>query len=359
MPIFADMNEASCVLCITGSDPIGGAGLQADVRTSSGLGGCVSTVVTAVRCGEDAWFDLPVGVVMDQVRAVMRRMHPRVVRIGMVRTAELAEALRCELEGRCQVVAAPGILSFDGRPLVAETEIPGIARGLLPLSSLLMLRVPEAELLLQMSIAGDNDMLLAARLLCGRGARWVLLRGAVRPDGRLSALLYGDGFQRFFSSYHEGWSGRGVGAAFSAAVALALDAGGDVPSAVQRAHDYLHACVVYVRKDEETGVGRPADLYDRFLGLLEQHCKEQHEIRNYASMLCISPRRLSQVTATVVGKTPRQVLDSFLVGKAKELLGSTRLTVQEIARRLGFSSETVFCKFFRRQTGQAPGSSRK
>ena len=344
---------------MTGSDPIGGAGIQADVCTSVGMGTGVHTVVTAVRQGEDAWYDLPVPVVKAQVETVLRRYRPRVARIGLVRSAALAEALRQMLQDRCRVVCAPGILSFDGRPLLEDGEIPGIARQLVPLSTLLMLRAAEAEKLLRMTVRNDQEMLLAARLLHEQGARWVLLRGASRTDGRLSALLYGPGCQRFFSSYHDGWSGRGIGAAFSAAVAIALAAGDELPDAVAKAHDYLHAHVLYRQEDAGSPAGRTADLYDRFLSLLEQHGREQHELRAYASMLCITPRYLARVTAAAAGRTPRQVMAAFLTSKSRELLVSTRLSVQEISRRMGFSSEAVFCKFIRQQTGVSPNALRK
>ena len=74
----------------------------------------------------------------------------------------------------------------------------------------------------------------------------------------------------------------------------------------------------------------------------------------YADKLSITPRYLSQITRKVTGKTPKHLIDSYIMKEIEELLLSTALTIQQIAYKLGFISETAFCKYFKSQRKISP-----
>lgn len=346
------------VLSITGSDGTGGAGVQADVQTITAMGGRALSAVTCLSVLHPtqglALHDVPTELVIGQVQALITTFHPAVVKVGLVRDAETIRALRDELAGCRQLVCDPGLLSVRGTHLVGADAVNSFRRYLLPEATLAIMRCDEVEMLLDTRIQSDEDMLRAARTLHEMGARWVLLRGGRHYQDRLTALLYGEGNGRFFSSLNtEGWMQHGVGGAMSSAVATRLAMGDDVPTAVHRAHDYMHNQVIFSSANAGDRL-RPADLYDQFLDLVSQYYATAHNVQFYADRLNISTRYLSKITANVSAQTPKQVIDGYLMHEAKVLLESTRLTVQEISIKLGFMTQAHFCRFFRAIEGRTP-----
>jgi len=241
--------------------------------------------------------------------------------------------------------------------MVGDDVVEAIKRYLVPEALLLMLRCRDAEKLLSISILTDDDMLEAARLLHEMGAEWVLLRGGQHTKGRVTALLFNFSTFHFFTSYNiDGWQRHGVAAALSAAITTRLGMGDDVPTAIRNAHDFIHSQVVYAKPDE-TG-GRAIDIYNRFVSLVAGHYREAHDVAFYADRLCITTRYLSGVTNNVVGKSPKQIIADYLMSEAKTYLDTTRLSIQEVADRLGFSSQALFCKFFKAQEKRSPSEHR-
>ncbi len=341
------------ILSINGSDSTGQSGIGADIQTIAALGGYA---VTAATCVGD--YTLPSDVVLKQVAESISALHPKAIKVGLVTDSETVRLLRGEVIACRRLVVAPGIFDSDGRQMVSDDVIEAIARYLIPEALLLMLRCKDAEKLLGISIKTDDDMLEAARLLHEMGAEWVLLRGARHIKGRLIALLYSQNKTQFFSSYNtEGWQRHGVAGALSAAITTRLGMGDDVPTAVRNAHDFIHSQVVYAKPDE-TG-GRAIDIYNRFVSLVTEHYRKAHDVAFYADRLCITTRYLSEVTSRVVGKSPKQIITDYIMSEAKMYLGTTRLTIQEIADRLGFSSQALFCKFFKSQENMSPSDYRK
>lgn len=357
------VKEVIPVLSITGSDGSGRSGIQSDVKTISDLGGYALTAVTSVtardEAGQQQVLNLPIDWVCAQVRSVVSREHPQVVKLGLVGDARLARALRDEVIGCRQVVFVPGIHTADGHRLVDDAVVRSLLKYLVPIATVLMMRCADVEIVTQRPITSDEDMLVAARELCSHGAQWVLLRGGRQLVGRLTALLYSDQYHQFFSSYNTtGWQQHGVSSALSSAIATRLAMGDDVPTAVAQAHDYMHSQVVYAVQGATLAL-RPADLYYRLMSLIVAHYREEHAVSFYADKLAISTRYLSTVTRRMVDKTPKQVIDEHLCAEARRMLDTTRLTTKEVADGLGFPSSVAFCKFFRHYEGCSPLAYRK
>ena len=377
---------------------------------------CISTLATKMEQG--AWgmgqedtdihsispapclLPLAPEIVVKQVEQSISLLHPKAIKVGLVADGETVRLLRDEVIACRRLVVAPGIFDADGRQMVGDDVVEAIKRYLVPEALLLMLRCRDAEKLLSISILTDDDMLEAARLLHEMGAEWVLLRGGQHTKGRVTALLSnsprptsplpapplgeclnlaeqgiiggygaltppkggrggwsGDGVRLFFTSYNiDGWQRHGVAAALSAAITTRLGMGDDVPTAIRNAHDFIHSQVVYAKPDE-TG-GRAIDIYNRFVSLVAGHYREAHDVAFYADRLCITTRYLSGVTNNVVGKSPKQIIADYLMSEAKTYLDTTRLSIQEVADRLGFSSQALFCKFFKAQEKRSPSEHR-
>ncbi len=355
------------ILSISGSDSTGQSGIGADIQTIAALGG---HNLTAITCVGD--YALPPEIVLKQVEEIIASLHPKAIKVGLVTDSKTVRLLRDEVIACRRLVVAPGIFDADGRQMVGDDVVRSIARHLVPEALLLMLRCKDAEKMLGISIKTDNDMTEAARRLHGMGAKWVLLRGGQHTKGRLTALLYGplqkdeDGQELsssggrglFFTSYNtDGWQRHGVAAALSAAITVRLGMGDDVPTAIRNAHDFIHSQVVYAKENDEKN-RRAIDIYNTFVNLVAENYTKAHDVSFYADQLCITTRYLSGVTDKVVGKSPKQIIADYIMSEARSYLYATRLSIQEIADHLGFSSGVLFCKFFKAQQNMSPSEYR-
>lgn len=104
----------------------------------------------------------------------------------------------------------------------------------------------------------------------------------------------------------------------------------------------------------QTGTTRQADLFQRFVALVHEHCTEQREVAFYADRLCISTRYLSTIIRSVAHSTAKEFIDRSVILEIKMLLGSTELSVQEIAYRLHFPDQSYLGRFFKKHTGVSP-----
>lgn len=354
--------QISPILSITGSDSTGKAGIQADIRTASELGSYAVTVITAItvqdRNGIKDMHFLPSELVVEQTKAIISDLHPRAVKIGMLGEECLCRQLRDEVIGCRHIVLDPGFLSYMHHVNDLDFCISQFCRHLIPISSLLMLKCAEAEIILHTEIHSDDDMLAAAKALADMGAQWVFLRGSTHADGRLTALLYGPDTEIFYSSINtDGWQKHGVGGALSTAITTRLCLGDDMLNAISKAHEYLHHQIVY-SVETERDRRRPAEIYNDFLSLIASHYSEAHNIDFYAEHLCITRRYLSMVCNRTVQKAPKQIIDDYLIQEANTLLTTSGMTIQEISIRLGFSSQAAFCRFYKGQMRTAPSALR-
>lgn len=358
------MENPISVLSINASDSMAQVGIQADIRTITALGGNALTAITSVAIQDNQnarrVYNLSPEAVAGQIRAVKHKCHPLAVKVGLLGHSDTLMAVEKELEGSQNIVMAPGMISSSGLQMVEADVVRLWERNMFPKATLLLLRVAEAELILGMRIRTDGDMERAARLLLSTGAQAVLLRGGRLSEDRLTAYLLDSQKGQFFSSTNtEGWQRHGVSSALSSAIATRMALGDSIAQSVSNAHAYMHSQVVYAVDNRAMHAFRPADIYNNFMSLIAAHYATEHNIASYASRLSVSQRYLNMVTLRMVGRTPKQILDSCLVGKASSLLLNSRLTIQEVSQRLGFSSQASFCIFFGRQTGQTPSEHRK
>lgn len=351
------------ILSITGSDGTGQSGIQSDIKIIKDLGGYALTVVTSVTIQSSSGIsyvrEMPSGVVVGQIRAVCEDLRPLAVKVGMVGDAETVHGIRDAISGCPNIVCSPVILSSSGRRLMDDGTVQAFLHDLVPISKMVVMKCGDAEMLFGRRIGTDDDMLAAAAAICQAGTEWVMLRGSRHSEDRVTALLYGRGYHAFFSSYSvEGWQRHGIGGASSTAIATRMAFGDAVDLAVAHAHEYLHSQMVY--SVEVDGVHlRPKEHYNRFVSLIAEHYRRQHDVAFYARRMAVTPRYLSQITKAVIHRTPKQVIDEYLLQKARQLLSTTQNTVQEISLGLGFSSQILFARFFRQREGCPPREYRR
>lgn len=351
------------VLSINASSATPHAGIQADLRTITNLGAeavaAITSVTTLAADSQQSEIQLlPAPLIEGQLRAIYAHGHPHAIKIGMLGEPETIRMVRQEVVGCQRIVCSLDILSSRGGCLMSNEAIHAYRQHLIPISALVILKCTDAEILLGRSISTDNEMTQAAQTLLEMGAEWVLLRGGTYIEGRINALLMSNGYSQRFSSVNiVGWQRHGVGGILSAAIATRLAHGDNLPTAVRVAHDYLHSQVVYASPDTYDRL-RPHELYNKYLSLVTELYRSAHDVSYYADRMAISTRYLSQVTATVSGRSPKQIIDSCLLHEAEQMLSTSTQSVQQISDYLGFSSQVTFAKFFKAKKGISPQSYR-
>ncbi len=236
------------VLVVAGSDSGGGAGVQADIKTITALGGYAATAITALTAqdtrGVYGIMAVPAAFVRAQMRAVLDDIGADVVKTGMLGDAALIDEV-CDVLGadRC-VVVDPVMVATSGARLLDPAAVDTLRRRLLPLATVLTPNVPEAEALTGMSIANEAGMAEAARMLLAMGPKAVLLKGG-HLDGESCAdlLLTAEGTEIFRAPRIATRNTHGTGCTLASAIAAGLAQKMDLIAAVTRAHAYVQSAI--------------------------------------------------------------------------------------------------------------------
>jgi len=188
------------VLSIAGTDPTGGAGIQADLKTFSALGTYGMSVITAVvaqnTCGVRDYVPLSPAFVGSQIDAVFDDVRVDAIKIGMVCNAAIAEVVADRLQqyARCPVILDPVMVAKSGDHLLNSDAIDTIKNRLVPISTLITPNLPEAGLLLGRGVPYSMDGMYGALTpLSLLGASWVLLKGGHLTGSNSVDLLHRNG----------------------------------------------------------------------------------------------------------------------------------------------------------------------
>lgn len=251
------------VLSIAGSDCSGGAGIQADLKTISALGGYAATAITAVTvqntCGVRAIHPIPAHIVSGQIAAVMDDIRPEAVKIGMVNDVAVIHAIAESLQHYRPrfVVFDPVMVSTSGHKLIEDDAIQAITCELMPLADLITPNLKEAEVLCGNPIRTPDEMQQAARELLRFGSRAVLLKGGHLEGDEMIDLLIEAGQSSPFvykALKVDSTNTHGTGCTLSSAIATLRAQGEPLPDAVARAKEYVRAGIE-LGKDVRIGDG--------------------------------------------------------------------------------------------------------
>jgi hydroxymethylpyrimidine kinase / phosphomethylpyrimidine kinase / thiamine-phosphate diphosphorylase len=236
------------VLTVAGSDSGGGAGIQADLKTITLLGGYGMSAITALTAqntlGVTGIHPSPVDFVAEQMETVLADIGADVIKTGMLFSAEIVVAVgRTISRHGLLAVVDPVMIAKGGAPLLQQQAVETLLSELLPQTYLLTPNLPEAEALSGISIKTEADMQRAARKLQGLGARNVLLKGGHLQGAAVDILLDGDTFHRFHAERFQTRNTHGTGCTYAAAIATLLAQGLPLPYAVAKAKAFITAAI--------------------------------------------------------------------------------------------------------------------
>ena len=235
-------------LTIAGSDPSGGAGIQADLKTFHQFGVYGEAVITLITVqntrGVDRVECLAPDLVADQIRAVISDIPPAAAKTGALGNRGIIEAV-AELAAAFPfpLVVDPVMVSKHGAPLLAAEGVDALKTLLLPYAFLLTPNLEEAALLTGQEVRTVSDMRKAAQKLAALGPRAVLVKGGHLEGDAVDVLYFEGEFREFTSPRMETRHTHGTGCTFSAAIAAGLACGRDLPEAVERAKHYISEAI--------------------------------------------------------------------------------------------------------------------
>ena len=234
-------------LTIAGSDPSGGAGIQADIKTMSALGCYAASAITAVvdenTCGVMGVMPVPPAFVKGQIKSVMDDIEPDAIKIGMVYSQELVEVIAETLSCYSvrNIVIDPVMVATSGDALSNGLIAQAITETLAPMGRLITPNIPEAEVLLGEKINADN-MESAAKELAAKTKTSVLLKAGHLEENVLTDILYNAESEetlRLSSPKVDTRNTHGTGCTLSSAVASFLAHGHGLNDAVRLAKEYI------------------------------------------------------------------------------------------------------------------------
>lgn len=235
-------------LSIAGSDPSGGAGIQADLKTFHQFGVYGEAAITLLTVQNTERVSrveiLPADLVTQQIRAVVEDIPPAAGKTGALGSIEIIEAVADLAESFCfPLVVDPVMISKHGAPLLSREGIEALQRKLLPQTFLLTPNIPEAEALTGMRLEKEEEMVEAAARIRDFGCKSVLVKGGHRTGDAVDVLSTQSGCTRFTSQRTVSRNTHGTGCAFSAAITALLALGYSLEAAVKRAKDYISAAI--------------------------------------------------------------------------------------------------------------------
>jgi hydroxymethylpyrimidine/phosphomethylpyrimidine kinase len=237
------------VLTIAGSDSSGGAGIQADIKTISALGGYAMSTITAITVQDTNMvsdvYPIPAYIVKAQILSVLNDIGVDVIKTGMLMSPDIILAVSEVLSDHIKpipLVVDPVMMSTSGHMLLKPHSVNVLISEILPKTTLLTPNLAEAAKLTQMELLYNiDDMRKAADILLKMGPKAVLIKGGHLKGDILTDLLVTSNSEKIFSSLRvAGKDNHGTGCTLASAIATGLAQGLLLEQSIFRAHDYVH-----------------------------------------------------------------------------------------------------------------------
>jgi len=240
------------IFSIAGSDPSGGAGIQADIKTITALGGYAMAAITAltVQNSHEVYAVHPVAadIVAAQVRAVMEDIPPDAIKVGMMGSADIVHCLSLIFSQYCDIplIVDPVILSTSGHSLLEKDAVDILISEIFPQITLLTPNLAEAARLAGCDMpASIDDMKRVGKTLRAMGPAAVLVKGGHLDAGRVTDILVTEaGVTAFSSPMIETRHTHGTGCTLASAIATGIGQGKSLMDAVKMAHEYVHNAIL-------------------------------------------------------------------------------------------------------------------
>jgi hydroxymethylpyrimidine/phosphomethylpyrimidine kinase len=243
-------------LTIAGSDPSGGAGIQADLKTFHQFGVYGEAVLTLVTVQNTSFVSrietLAADLVRQQVEAVLSDIPPAAAKTGALGNLGVVEAIADLAKSFLfPLVVDPVLVSKHGSRLLSPEAEDALKRKLLPHAFLATPNIPEAEALTGLAITGETGMRESAKRLLDLGCRAVLVKGGHRSGSALDVLVEHSGVTLFDGKRVNTRHTHGTGCTYSAAITAGLALGHDLRQAVRRAKSFVQSAI-----ETAPGLGR-------------------------------------------------------------------------------------------------------
>jgi hydroxymethylpyrimidine/phosphomethylpyrimidine kinase len=239
------------VLIIAGSDSGGGAGIQADIKTVTALGGYAATAITAITVqntlGVTGVHPIPVDVIEAQARAVLDDIGADAIKTGMLGDVATVEAVARLLDSTRGVPAVidPVMVAKGGAALLAPEAAEAVRSLLVPRAAVLTPNAPEAEALTGLTVETTDDLRRAGEALLALGAKAVLMKGGhIAGERVVDLLITSDGETAFEGERIATRHTHGTGCTLASACAVGLAQGMELTASVARAWNYVHQAML-------------------------------------------------------------------------------------------------------------------
>lgn len=239
------------VLVIAGSDSGGGAGIQADIKTITALGGYAATAITAVTVqntlGVTGVHPIPLDVIAAQARAVLDDIGADAIKTGMLGDAAVVETVAAAIDhaGQVPAVIDPVMVAKGGASLLAAAAIGAVKSLMIPRAALLTPNAPEAAALTGLVVETTDDLRRAGEALLALGAKAVLMKGGhIAGERVVDVLMTADGETSFEGERIDTRHTHGTGCTLASACATGLAQGLPLEQAVARAWNYVHEAML-------------------------------------------------------------------------------------------------------------------
>ena len=251
-PTRADRKESAmeAVLSIAGSDSSGGAGIQADIKTIAAHRLFAETAITALTAqntlGVTGVLDVDPAFVAKQIDAVFEDIRPAAVKMGMVSSAAIIEAVADALErhAAANIVVDPVMVATSGARLIGDDAIEALKARLLPLADVVTPNMPEAAVLAGFEVVDEASMERAALRLAEAGTGAALVKGGHRHDRADDVLVTAEGDVVWLRAPRvDTENAHGTGCTLSSAIACGLAKGLPMEEAVRAAKDYVRGAL--------------------------------------------------------------------------------------------------------------------
>jgi hydroxymethylpyrimidine kinase/phosphomethylpyrimidine kinase len=261
------------VLSIAGSDSGGGAGIQADIKTITALGGYATTAITALTAqntlGVHSVFEVPASFVSQQIDTVMTDIGTDAVKTGMLLCKDIVDVVSLKIKEYHikRVVVDPVMLSKNERMLLSTDAIYALTAHLFPLSFIVTPNIPEAEYITGLKIQNLSHAEEAAKFIYQLGPSHVLIKGGhaesawdiKNKDTVIDVLYDGTSFEYIEGEYIPTKNTHGTGCTYASAIATYLAKGIGPREAVVQAKRFVTTSI-----QKSFGLGKGYGTLDQF-----------------------------------------------------------------------------------------------
>jgi len=240
------------VLTVAGSDSGGGAGIQADLKTFSAIGCYGMSVITALTAqntrGVTGIHAVPPAFAVEQINAVLSDIGADAVKIGMLYSAALIEAVAAALKkhGASKIVLDPVMVAQSGDKLLQDDAIEAIKTYLMPLADVVTPNLPEASVLCGSRLKQRSEIEKAAKTLSRYGSRSILIKGGHGDESKSIDLLFLAREGRYVSLKADRIitkNNHGTGCTLSSAIAAYMAKGSEIEESVHKAKAFMNGAI--------------------------------------------------------------------------------------------------------------------